>query len=125
MLRRLRRRLNLSQVELATLLGCPPYLVCKWEFGEFKPSTEKLIRLLRVAEAGEQATILKTLESRGVAAVDLSVTTVDRSPSSSPLPEASQSLAEGRSSSALLGVAAGPARGSTDAGPASLVGDAA
>jgi len=116
MLRRLRRRLNLSQVDLATLLGCSGYLICKWEFGEFKPSTEKFIRLLRLADVEERAIILKSLESRGVAASDLSMVAGRRPPGDSAQFEDPQVSIDGcvASSSTL----AGPAPAAAGAAPA-------
>ena len=47
-LRRLRRRLRLTQAELAALLGVAKNTVARWERGELgmQPSTERLILLV-------------------------------------------------------------------------------
>lgn len=75
--RRIRRRLDFSQVELATSLGWPAYLISGYEEGKFGANVGRLVQLLRIANPEERGPILKLLEVHGVLASDLALATVD------------------------------------------------
>jgi transcriptional regulator with XRE-family HTH domain len=70
-LRELRKRLNLSQSEIAKILRCDASAVSGYEFGRYTPSTARLICLLRLAEGNERGPILKALREHGVLESDL------------------------------------------------------
>lgn len=70
-IRRMRKRLDLNQTELAALLGWPDYLICKYELGVITPGGPRLIRLLREARGEERVPILNALARRGVIPADL------------------------------------------------------
>jgi transcriptional regulator with XRE-family HTH domain len=54
-LRRLRRRLGLTQARLAAVVGVPANTIARWERGEMRmrPSMDRLVRLT-IAEAERQ-----------------------------------------------------------------------
>ena len=56
--RKLRKRLGLTQEALAELAGVHPMTVSRWERGttELREHTAKLLRLLEHAEAGRKGT---------------------------------------------------------------------
>ena len=63
--RRLRRRLGLSQVKFADLVGVPGNTVARWERGEMTmgPAMDRLIRL-SVAEAAASAQMPREFEAK-------------------------------------------------------------
>lgn len=91
-IRAIRKRCDLSQSQLAALLGWTPHLVPKYETGCFKPSTERLIQLLRLANPAERGVILRTLQDRGVVESDLA-----------PAPSATAPVCAGDIQSAMSG----------------------
>jgi DNA-binding transcriptional regulator YiaG len=72
-IRHIRRRLDLSQPELAAKFGWDQSLIAKYELGHFRPGAARLIRLLRLAEGAERAAIIRVLQEQGVSESDLSI----------------------------------------------------
>ncbi|MBZ5584246.1 MAG: helix-turn-helix domain-containing protein [Acidobacteriia bacterium] len=71
-LREIRRRKNLSQAELGVVLNWPRNIIAQYESGAARPSSERLISLLRLAATDdERGPILEALKAHGVLASDL------------------------------------------------------
>lgn len=75
-LRSIRLRQNCGQAEFARLQGWPQATLSQYESGDARPSTERLIALLRLAADDERDPILTALKSRGILASDLDHTLV-------------------------------------------------
>jgi len=45
---RLRERLNLTQAELAKMLGVAELTVCRWEVGHFKPTRLNMLKISKM-----------------------------------------------------------------------------
>jgi transcriptional regulator with XRE-family HTH domain len=75
-IRAIRKRLGLTQAAFAEVLFLRQCLLSRFETGAERPSTERLIRLLRMAVTdGERAPIVAVLEQRGILASDLAIST--------------------------------------------------
>jgi transcriptional regulator with XRE-family HTH domain len=73
-IRAIRRRLGLTQVAFSRMLSIQQNSLSRFETGDDKPSTERLIHLLRLAGTdGEREPIVAALEKRGVLASDLAL----------------------------------------------------
>lgn len=68
----IRRRIGITQTELGRRMGWPRNIISQYEKGRVRPSAERLIALLRLAEDGERAAILSELEIYGLVSADLS-----------------------------------------------------
>lgn len=67
----IRRRLNLSQIELASRIACDQTAISLYESGRSKPGAARLISLLKhAAVPREQTPILRELEPFGLHAED-------------------------------------------------------
>jgi len=53
-IRRLRKKIGISQKELASLTGVSTGAVLSWEKGKFRPKEEKMTQLLSFAEKGKE-----------------------------------------------------------------------
>jgi transcriptional regulator with XRE-family HTH domain len=99
-IRNIRRRLDLSQTELAANLGWEKALIAKYELGDRRPGAVRLIRLLRLAEGDERGAIIKGLEEQGVLGSDLAISGM-----ASVSPQLSQkAMADSEVSSDMAGV---------------------
>ena len=75
-IRAIRNRLRLTQVAFSKMLLVQQNTLSQFETGHSRPSTERLIRLLRMAVTdGERAPIVAVLEQRGILASDLAIST--------------------------------------------------
>lgn len=68
-IRQLRQNLQLDQSELATLVGCHPVTICRWEHGQGRPTawqTALLTRFFEGVDMGEVPDDLSvSLRTRG------------------------------------------------------------
>ena len=73
-IRAMRKRLGLTQVEFSRVLFIKQNTLSQFESGHIKPSTERLIHLLRIARVeDERVPLIAALEGRGVLASDLAI----------------------------------------------------
>src|ERR1017187_8415615 len=73
-IRAIRKRLGLTQVAFSRILSIQQHSLSRFETGDDKPSTERLIHLLRLAcTDGEREPVVAALEQRGVLASDLAI----------------------------------------------------
>ncbi len=84
-IRAIRTRLGLTQVKFSRMLSIQQNTLSRFETGDAKPCTKRLIQLLRWARAnGEKGPLVAALEQRGISASEL-VTLFIATPSGSPV----------------------------------------
>ena len=87
-IRAIRKRLGFTQVAFSKTLSIQQNTLSQFETGHTKPTTERLIHLLRMAcTDGERAPIVAALEHRGILASDLAI-------SGTPIPAHRASLGD-------------------------------
>jgi DNA-binding XRE family transcriptional regulator len=88
-IRAIRKRLGLTQAAFAEVLFLRQSLLSRFETGAEKPTTERLIHLLRMARTDSERTpIVVALEHRGILASDLAISV------STPIPAHSASVGD-------------------------------